>query len=282
VASDSNETNYYTEAAADQYNLIMMIFFVLSALVALNPAPLLIGTGLEILYLLFVPETEFFKRYVDKKKFNRRAEQAEQEREQRVRNLPHSQRRRYRKIDSLIERTKDNLEESSEGLGDRMNDKLDRLRERYLWMMELVNDYAGYLSSLQSGDIQHEISEVEDRLQEASGEVQSALNERLNVLQKRFDRLDQVRQHHQIVKTQVQTVEDILRLIYESSMTMQNPQGISKQIDDLLFEVESTEEAVMELDNVGNEEKELAEFDQKLEQAQQHEQEKQVVQSASQ
>lgn len=274
MASEDNETNYYKEAAADQYNLIVMIFFVLSALVALNPAPLLIGTGLEILYLLFVPETEFFKRYIDNKHFNRRAQQAEQERQQRVQNLPHSQRRRYRKIDSLIERTEENLKESGEGLGGRMIDKLDRLRERYLWMMELVNDYAGYLNSLERGQIKSDISDVQEELKEADGEVKAALQERLNILQKRFDRLEQVRNHHQIVKTQVQTVEDILRLIYESSMTMQNPQGISKQIDDLLFEVESTEEAVMELDNVGNEEKELAEFDEKLEQAKQKEQKK--------
>ncbi|MFB6376129.1 MAG: hypothetical protein ABEN55_24085 [Bradymonadaceae bacterium] len=262
MASESKETNYYKAAATDQYNLIIMIFFALAALVSLNPAPLLIGTGLEMLYLLFVPETKFFQRYIDNKKFNRRAEQAEQERQQRVQSLPHSQRRRYRKIDSLIERTKENLQESSEGLGDRMIDKLNRLRERYLWMMELVNDYAGYLNSLQRGEIKNDISEVKKKLEESDGEVQSALKERLNILQKRFDRLEKVREHHQIVKTQVQTVEDILRLIYESSMTMQNPQGISKQIDD----------------QVGNEEKQLAEFDEKLEKAKKKEKKQAVAQ----
>ena len=268
MASDNeDDRNYHAEAAKDQYNLILMVFFFLSALVAWNPAPALIGAGLEMLYLLFVPETEFFKRYVKNKYFNRRAQEAAEERKRRIQNLSHHQRRRYKKIDAIINSTKENLDEASEGLGGSMVGKLDRLRERYLWMMELVNDYEGYLNSLQRGKIRSDMDDVEHQLKSAEGQVEAALQERLGILKKRFDRLEKVRQNHTIVKTQIQTVEDILRLIYESSMTMQNPQGISQQIDDLMFEVESTEETVMELDQIGGEEQTLANFDEKLEQA---------------
>ena len=99
--------------------------------------------------------------------------------------------------------------------------------------------------------------------------MKATLEERKAVLIKLKARLERVNENHAIVRTQVMTIEDILRLIHESSMTIQNPADIGRQLDDLLIDVEATEEAVHELDSIGkiSDQDDLAAFDKELEAA---------------
>ena len=97
------DRNLYKEAFVNQYNLILLGFAGAASLVTLSPIPLLAAGGLELLYLGFVAETDFFQRYVDNKYLALDMEEARERMEERLKLLDSGQRRRYEQITKLIE-----------------------------------------------------------------------------------------------------------------------------------------------------------------------------------
>lgn len=262
-----NKRNLYKEAFINQYNLILLGFATAASVVTLSPVPLLAAAGLEMLYLTFVPETSFFKRHVEQKYLEFDQEEARTRMEQRLELLDRRQRSRYESISGLIDQTKERFDSQGAGLGDQMISKLEVLNERFLWMMETANAYQRYLNDVDHTALTNSLADVELAIGQTQGRVQSSLKERRDVLKKRLNRLQRVMENNIVVNTQIATVEDIMRLIYESSMSMTDPRGISQQVDDLLIDLESTEETVFELDRVDDaNETELA-FDEELERA---------------
>lgn len=262
-----NKRNLYKEAFINQYNLILLGFATAASVVTLSPVPLLAAAGLEMLYLTFVPETSFFKRHVERKYLEFDQEEARTRMEQRLELLDRRQRSRYESISGLIDQTKERFDSQGAGLGDQMISKLEVLNERFLWMMETANAYQRYLNDVDHTALTNSLADVELAIGQTQGRVQSSLKERRDVLKKRLNRLQRVMENNIVVNTQIATVEDIMRLIYESSMSMTDPRGISQQVDDLLIDLESTEETVFELDRVDDaNETELA-FDEELERA---------------
>lgn len=261
--------NLYWEAFINQYNLIGLGGMVALSVVMASPIPFLIALGVELIYVAFIPETEFFQRSVHAK-YNLLDEEAQlRKMRERLERLHPVQRRRYDEISALVDSTKSNLDDN-DAMGLDVAHKLEVLRDRYLWLMELLNAYESYLASIRPGQIEDNMKDVRSQIASTdSSRVKSTLEERLAVLEKRKARLARVNENHAIVRTQVMTVEDIMRLIHESSMTIQNPADIGRQIDDLLIDVEATEEAVHDLDSIGNisGEDELAAFDKELEEA---------------
>ena len=134
-------------------------------------------------------------------------------------------------------------------------------------MMETANSYDRYLANVDHDKIKKDLHHVQARIATATGRVRSSLEERHDILSKRLTRLERVYENRTVVTTQINTVEDIMRLIYESSMSMTDPRGISQQVDDLLIDVESTEETVFELDDVEYADEAQVAFDAELEKA---------------
>lgn len=242
------ERNLYAEAFLNQYNILFMIFAFIASLILGSVFPAIVMAGIELIYMIFVPDSALFKRYVAAKYAAEDEEKARAALDERLRRLHIQQRQRYETLAHLVTMTKDNLaKQQADSMHSSMIIKLDTLRDRFLWMMELSNSYNHYLGAVQGQDFVRIKQDIQKQLDSSdSPRLRRTLEERLAVLDKRQERLEQVRENHTIVHNQIHTVEDIMRLIYESSMTMKNPQGISQQIDDLLIDVESTEESVME------------------------------------
>lgn len=264
-----SEHSLYWEAFINQYNLIGLGGLVAMSVILGNPLPFLVGIGVELMYLAVIPETAFFQNVVK----NKYSEMTEAERvakhQQRLSRLHPVQRRRYDEIDALVDSTQANIDDN-DSMGLNVGSKLNVLRDRYLWLMELLNAYEHYLASIRPGQIDDAIRDVDNQLASSDSErVKHTLQERRNVLEKRKVRLERVHENHAIVRTQVMTIEDIMRLIHESSMTIQNPADIGRQVDDLLIDVEATEEAVHDLESMGNisGQDELDAFDKELEEA---------------
>lgn len=246
--NEPEERNLYAEAFLNQYNILLLIGAFIASLILASAFPAIVAAGIELIYMIFVPDSALFKRYVEAKYAEEDEEKLRAAMEERLRRLHIQQRQRYETLADLVTRTKSNLsQQQADAMHSSMILKLDTLRERFLWMMELSNQYNHYLGAVQGQDFALIKKDVQRQLDATdSPRLRRTLEERLQILDKRHERLEQVRENHTIVHTQINTVEDIMRLIYESSMTMKNPQGISQQLDDLLIDVESTEESVME------------------------------------
>lgn len=262
-----NKRNLHKEAFVSQYNLILLAFAMVAAVISGSFLPIVAAVGLEVLYLAFVPETQVFKRLVDQKYSEIDQEEIDNQYEKRMSGLQFGQRQRYESLAGLIQDTKKNLNKHGDGLGDSMVEKLRTLEERFLWMMETANSYDHYLGKVDHDKLQRDLHHVQATISTAKGVIKKTLQERHNILSKRLERLEKVYENRTVLNTQISTVEDIMRLIFESSLSMTDPRGISQQVDDLLIDVESTEETVSELDGVDYQEELELEFDAELEKA---------------
>ena len=53
-----------------------------------------------------------------------------------------------------------------------------------------------------------------------------------------------------MIEAQVATIEDVVKYIHEQSLTLNNPEEITYQLDVLLSEVEETEASVSQIESV--------------------------------
>ena len=53
-----------------------------------------------------------------------------------------------------------------------------------------------------------------------------------------------------MIEAQVATIEDVVKYIHEQSLTLNNPEEITYQLDLLLSEVEETEASVSQIESV--------------------------------
>ena len=262
------ERNYTLEAVTYQYNLIFLAFLMLLSVVMWSAMPLTLAAGVEMIYLAMVPGTEVFQRSVENKY---RAIEADNERkklESRVEKLPLDRRARLEQVMNLIENTRANLTDDPDNMLSGVESRLGAFQERYLGLCEAEHNYRTLMNTVNEGALVREIAGVEQEIKSASSRVKRSLEERYEVLVKRLERMRLVRDNGSIIRNQLATIEDTLKLIHESSLTMRNPQSVSTQLDDLLSEMQIAEDAVLEAESVvGSNDSRLEAFERELEEA---------------
>src|SRR5437870_797028 len=73
---------------------------------------------------------------------------------------------------------------------------------------------------------------------------------RIEILTKRLEKYDKVRENQNVIKAQCSALEDVLQLIRDQSVTMRDPQQVSDQLESLVHEVEQTEETVRQVEDI--------------------------------
>src|SRR5690606_31695222 len=78
--------------------------------------------------------------------------------------------------------------------------------------------------------------------------VRQVKERRLQILGKRLDKFKKANENLDLIEAQLATIEDVTRYVYEQSLTMQNPEEVSFQLDTLVSEVEETQASVEALE----------------------------------
>ena len=80
--------------------------------------------------------------------------------------------------------------------------------------------------------------------------MQEVNKKRIEILQKRLEKYAKISENRQVIDAQCRAIEDVLLLIREQSMTMEDPQQLSERLETLVRDVESTEDAVREVESI--------------------------------
>ena len=80
--------------------------------------------------------------------------------------------------------------------------------------------------------------------------MQEINRQRIEILTKRLERFAKVGENQKVVEAQCAAIEDVLELIRDQSVTMRDPQQVSNQLDNLVHDVEETEETVRQVEAV--------------------------------
>jgi len=107
-----------------------------------------------------------------------------------------------------------------------------------------------YLQLTNPAEIQRELDKLKKGLASDAPKVQDINRKRIEILTKRLEKFQKIREIRQVIDAQCAATEDVLQLIRDQSVTMRDPQQISDQLDNLVQDVEQTEQTVKEVEAI--------------------------------
>jgi len=256
----NDDINYTKEAVLPTWNLVFLtVMAVLAAGTALSGLGppwlfellLLFGAGAELLYLGIVPRNERFRRLVRSREQARHREPPAQS--EIYRRLHRRSQRRYYKLRELKDEIRVNyrqLSYASQGLLDNHLQKIDGLLRSYLELLHQRERYRDLAERTTESSIRQSIRELKKDMADDAERVRSVKQRRLQVLEKRLARFRKAQENLEIIGAQLGTIEDVVKYIHEQSWTLQNPDEVTMQLDALVDEVEETQRAIHEIEDV--------------------------------
>jgi hypothetical protein len=246
-------TDFVKEALKWQYNWIGLAGAALFALVSGTGLPLVLAAGLELIYVSLVPRSSRFRRLVRSWKYAEQKRQREMKLSAMFNEMPPELRTRYAALDTMCQAIRANysrLSSTSQMFLEQMEQRLGGLLEAYLRLLYAYFQHSQYLETTDPEGIRHEAAQLQRTLTSDSPQVQEINRRRVEILTKRLERFDKVRENQKVVQAQCLAIEDILELIRDQSVTMRDPQQVSDQLDSLVHDVEQTEETVRQVESV--------------------------------
>lgn len=127
-------------------------------------------------------------------------------------------------------------------------EKLDSLIIEYMNYHKAVIQASKLKSTIDTDEIMSEIIQINEKLKHSTDKLKSALKKRLYILEKRKDKYNKIEENIEMLKTQILTIEDIFKLMYEQSVSLKNPETIVSQVNSLIEEFKIAEETLAEMD----------------------------------
>jgi hypothetical protein len=253
--ADDISPNYAREAFLHPLNLLLLVAastaaFIMNDVGAVSNVIFSLAFGLELLYLGTVPNLPKFRKSIDARKLRERNKNGESTNV--FQSLDRNGQQRFLVLKHLSKLIKENFQRlpyASQGLLDAISSKIDGLLNNYLNLLEMFHKYEIYLRSSTEEKVVQEIQKEEMEMNEASSEKLKQIKlRRIGILRKRLERFHTAVEKFAIAETQLETIEDAVRYIYEQSMTMSNPEDIGFQLDNLILEVEETANLMEEVE----------------------------------
>ncbi len=248
--------NFYKEAFMSPVNLVFLISALVAALltnawVGVPELILLFTAAAELMYLGIVPRSDRYKRLV---RSRRAAERNKPPSDREVfRTLAKEDQKRYVRYRNLEKAIRDNfskLSYASQGMLDAHLNKIDGLLDSYLNLLQLKDKYRKFTARTAEEEIVRAIAQLRSEMQQDPPRVRRIKERRLQILDKRLVKFKKANENLDIIEAQLATIEDVTRYVYEQSLTMQNPEEVSFQLDTLVSEVEETQASVEALEEV--------------------------------
>lgn len=248
------QTEYVKAAFLWQYNWIAMVGVAAFALVSHDILPVVMAAGAELMYLAAVPQMARFQRLVRSWKMADEQRLLDWRLARVAQYLPAPLHKRYDELLAVCNVIRTNyyrLSSASQSLFvGQMENRLKGLMRSYLGMVQSLALHNDYLRATNPETIRRQLTEVERGLEKCPAKVREINERRLEILKKRYERFDSVKENIAVIEAQCQAIEDVLALIRDQSVTLRDPQEISDQLDNLLQDVENTHQTVREVEAI--------------------------------
>ena len=245
--------DYVKAALKWQYNWIGLAGAAAFALVSGSALPLVLAAGTELIYLSLVPQSSRFRRLVRSWQYARERRQHEQRLSVLFEELPPDLRKRYQGLSALCDAIRANyqrLSSTSQIFVGQLEDRLAGLLQSYLRLLYAANHHREYLKSVDPDGIKREVSQLQRALASDSAKVQEINRKRIEILTKRVEKFEHIRDNDRVIDAQCSAIEEVLELIRDQTVTMRDPQQVSDQLEHLVQDVEQTEETVRQVEAI--------------------------------
>lgn len=245
--------NFFKEAFNIQYNWIGMGAAAAFAVVSASFLPVLLAAGAELIYLSTIPNNSRFQRLVRSWKLAEEKQQTQQSLSDLLRNLPGDMQARYIKLAEVCGGIRANfaqLSSTSQIFVQQMDSRLEGLLHGYARLLQAAFQQRQYVKTVDPQSIKNEIAALQQRLASDPPKVQDINKKRIEILSKRVEKFQKIAENRQVIDAQIAAMEDVLQLVRDQSITMRDPQQVSDQLENLVHDVEQTEETVKQMEAI--------------------------------
>lgn len=248
--------NYTREAFLHPFNLGFLIaafttaFFVSGDTSALNVV-LSATLAAELMYLGMVPRMARFQKYINLLKFKERNSRFDERKI--FSNLSEDSQKRFlilKHISGLVRDNFNKLPYVSQGLLDSIYTRMDSLMTSYMILLDSNERYQQYVNKDIEKTLRGEIEDAKKEKDEATSQkLKQVIERRIAILEKRISKYGAARERFLISESQLKTIEDTVRYIYEKSLTMTNLEEIEYQMDSLIMDLDDADAVFSEINN---------------------------------
>jgi hypothetical protein len=248
---------YLRFAFANPYNLSLLLGAVGLSVITLNPLLALVALGAEGLWLLHAPESKRLQHVLWDPKFEslRRALEA-QARAERLKPLSADDRERVETLVAKQEEIQTLAGQNPSFTGELLRGELvktDRLVQAFIDMAITCTRYEQYLDSVDLDALDHDRTRWEKLSRGTDQDPQADIAKKnLAIILRRLDKMQEIRRYLTVARGQLDLIQNSFQLIADQIVTMQSPQELSGQLDELLGGVESIRETAADTERMLN------------------------------
>jgi hypothetical protein len=244
---------YLKMAFLNPYNLSLVGGGLAAALLTANPLLLLATLAVEGLWLLHAPDSKRLRHLLWDPRFARLRRSIEAaERAQRLQGLPAEARERVERLVSRRDEIQSLAAQNPSFAGDLLRGELvktERLVGAFIEMALTCERYERYLAGVDIGALRRDRHRyaLDAEIEGAQGEI---AGKNLAVVEKRIEKMDEITRYLSVAQGQLDLIENSFQLIADQIVTMQSPQELSGQLDELLDGVEAIRETTRDTERL--------------------------------
>ena len=247
---------YLKFAFANPYNVSLFAGALVAAGLTLNPLIAITAVGLEALWLLYAPDSKRLRHLLWDPRFEKvREALVEQERAGRLQVLTDDDRARVQELVARQKQIRRLASANPSFTGELLRAELlktDRLVDAFIDMAVTCARYEQYLGSVDVNLLARERTRWEVNVKagkEGDLEVDVA-RKNLAIVLKRLDKLQEIKRYMAVARGQLDLIDNSFQFIADQIVTMQSPQQLSGQLDELLDGVESIRQTAIDTERI--------------------------------
>ena len=249
---DISTSSILRELILNQYQAIVLGGAALVSLVALNPLPLLFWLGTELV-LLPVLDSGPLRRLVARRKMAAARAAADAARANLVQGLTPPNAKRYAAMEDVsaqIESNYQSLSGISQAYLSEQRGKLDVILRGYLHRLMALQRYERMPMGRTSEEIEDEVAVLERELTdpELPERAAAAVRKNLELKQRLLESLSQVSGTVKALETELDSIESLLEVLHQNSISLRDPQAIAEELDAIVRQAEDSERVVKEME----------------------------------
>ena len=240
------------ELILNQYQAIVLGGAALASVLTLNPVPLLIWLGTELV-LLPVLDSGPLRRLVARRRRQVTRAQAAQRRTILIASFDAAYAKRYVAMEQLcrmIEANYQSLSGISQAYLSEQRGKLDNILEGCLNRMLALQRYEKMPINRSPADIKREIAGLEQELTGTglNERARAALQKNLELKRRLLASYSEVGGTMKALSTELDSMASLLEVLHQNSISLRDPQAISEELDTIVRQSEDSERVVREME----------------------------------
>ncbi len=252
----SDPRTYLRMAFANPYNLSLLVGAIAVAVILQGPVLALGALSAEALWLLFGPDSRFLRRRLwDPALEKRNREMEHSARAALVGGLDPVERERVEKLAARQETFRSLAARNPAFTGELLRNELaktNRLVDAFVEIALNCARFEQYLASIDPAELKRDRDGYSDAVRRGSADDQGTqiAKKNLDIVNKRLDRMAEIRRYLGVARGQLDLIENSFQLIGDQIITMQTPRELSGQLDELLDGVEAIRETAVETERI--------------------------------